>query len=183
MKVAALAALSVLIALPAGAVQRHRQPAPPAVTCDNDGRCTTPSAGTRTQGQERIETASQYTTAATPRRGHAIDANGNKAVGVVISIRTGAKARVGISYAARFQAYIDDLENNYGARVLFMSGQVTADFTHFDFAQHPFELLTKPFRPEGLLRAVRSALDRPIPRRTAPTGNSGEGPMVTSSLK
>jgi hypothetical protein len=40
----------------------------------------------------------------------------------VISVKTGAKARVGISYAARFQAYIDDLENNYGARVLFMNG-------------------------------------------------------------
>jgi hypothetical protein len=50
--------------------------------------------------------------------GHAIDANGNAAVGVVISIKTGTKARVGISYAARFQAYIDDLENNYGARAV-----------------------------------------------------------------
>jgi hypothetical protein len=56
--------------------------------------------------------------AAAPRRGHAIDANGNAAVGVVISIKTGTKARVGISYAARFQAYIDDLENNYGARAV-----------------------------------------------------------------
>src|SRR5262249_36087716 len=118
MKVAALFALSVLVALPAEAAQRHHQPATPAVTCDNDGRCTTPSAGARTLGQESIEAASQNTTAAAPR--HAIDANGNAAVGVVISIKTGAKARVGISYAARFQAYIDDLENNYGARVLFM---------------------------------------------------------------
>ena len=121
MKVAALAALSVLIALPAEAVQRHRQPASPAVRCDNDGRCTTPSAGATIQGQDNVA-APQNTIAAAPRRGHAIDANGNAAVGVVISIKTGAKARVGISYAGRFQAYIDDLENNYGARVLFMSG-------------------------------------------------------------
>ena len=121
MKVAALAALSVLIALPAEAVQRHRQPASPAVTCDNNGRCTTPGAGATIQGQDNVA-APQRTIAAAPRRGHAIDANGNAAVGVVISIKTGAKARVGISYAARFQAYIDDLENNYGARVLFMSG-------------------------------------------------------------
>jgi hypothetical protein len=114
MKVAALVALVVLIALPAEAAQRHRQPASPAVACDNDGRCTTPSAGASTQGLNMA--------AATPRKAHAIDANGNKAYGVVISLKTGAKARVGISYAARFQAYIDDLENNYGARVLFMGG-------------------------------------------------------------
>jgi hypothetical protein len=51
---------------------------------------------------------------------HALDANGNK--GIVISHKTGARARVGVTYAARFQAYIDDLENNHGARVLFMNG-------------------------------------------------------------
>jgi len=49
------------------------------------------------------------------------DANGN-AAGFVISSKTGIRARVGIRYAARFQAYIDDLENNHGARVLFMNG-------------------------------------------------------------
>jgi hypothetical protein len=75
-----------------------------------------PSAGVPTQ--EKTEAASRNTIAAAPRRGHAIDANGNAAVGVVISIKTGTKARVGISYAARFQAYIDDLENNYGARAV-----------------------------------------------------------------
>jgi hypothetical protein len=122
MKVAALVALVVLIALPAEAAQRHRQPASPAVACDNDGRCTTQSAGARTQGQETAGAASQSLVAAAQRKAHAIDANGNKAYGVVISLKTGAKARVGISYAARFQAYIDDLENNYGARVLFMGG-------------------------------------------------------------
>jgi hypothetical protein len=42
--------------------------------------------------------------------------------GVVISRKTGASARVGIAYTARFQAYIDDLENNHGARILFMGG-------------------------------------------------------------
>jgi len=49
------------------------------------------------------------------------DANGN-AAGFVISSKTGIRARVGIRYAARFQAYIDDLENNHGVRVLFMGG-------------------------------------------------------------
>jgi hypothetical protein len=40
MKVAALAALSVLIALPAEAADRHRQNNVSPI-CDNDGRCTT----------------------------------------------------------------------------------------------------------------------------------------------
>src|SRR5207237_6741103 len=54
-------------------------------------------------------------------RSIAVNANGNMA-GAVISLKTGAYARVGIAYAARFQAYIDDLETNHGARVLFMNG-------------------------------------------------------------
>ena len=49
------------------------------------------------------------------------DANGNKAPGIVVSSKTGARARVGVAYDV-FQAYIDDLENNHGARVLFMGG-------------------------------------------------------------
>ena len=55
------------------------------------------------------------------QQSHRFDANGN-AAGFVVSSRTGARARVGIRYVARFQAYIDDLENNHGARVLFMGG-------------------------------------------------------------
>jgi hypothetical protein len=50
-----------------------------------------------------------------------LDSNGNES-GIVVSSKTGARARVGVRYAKRFQAYIDDLENNYGARVLFMGG-------------------------------------------------------------
>ncbi len=42
--------------------------------------------------------------------------------GVVRSGKTGKTARVDPRHAAKFQAYIDDLENNYGARVLFMGG-------------------------------------------------------------
>jgi len=42
--------------------------------------------------------------------------------GIVASRKTGARARVGVAYAARFQAYIDDLETNHGARVLFIGG-------------------------------------------------------------
>ena len=42
--------------------------------------------------------------------------------GVVASRKTNARARVGVAYAVQFQAYIDDLENNHGARILFMGG-------------------------------------------------------------
>jgi hypothetical protein len=42
--------------------------------------------------------------------------------GVVTSHKTGARAHVGVAYAAKFQAYIDDLERNHGARVIFMGG-------------------------------------------------------------
>ncbi len=65
-------------------------------------------------------------------------------------------------------------------RVLFMSGQASAHGSPADLAGHGFELLTKPFRPEGLLRAVRTALDRPAPRR-APGRAAGEEPVVTST--
>jgi signal transduction histidine kinase/CheY-like chemotaxis protein len=53
------------------------------------------------------------------------------------------------------------------ARVLFMSGQVPAEITQQTFGPGQFEFLPKPFRPDGLVRAVRAALDRPAPRRPA----------------
>ena len=122
MKVAALAALSVLIALPAEAGQRHRQHGSPATTCDNNGHCTTLGAGAPSASSRDRRSETQRTIATAPHQSRALDANGNKTVGVIISLKTGAQARVGISYAARFQAYIDDLETNHGARVLFMGG-------------------------------------------------------------
>jgi hypothetical protein len=122
MKVAALAALSVLIGLPAEAGQHHRQNGSPATTCDNDGRCTTQGATAPITSYRNSRSEPQRTTATNQHQSHALDANGNKTVGVIISLKTGAQARVGIAYAARFQAYIDDLETNHGARVLFMGG-------------------------------------------------------------
>jgi hypothetical protein len=62
------------------------------------------------------------TTIAVQPKARPVDANGNRAAGIVVSSKTGARARVGVAHAARFQAYIDDLENNHGARVLFMGG-------------------------------------------------------------
>jgi signal transduction histidine kinase/ActR/RegA family two-component response regulator len=44
--------------------------------------------------------------------------------------------------------------------LLFMSGHVSADFARANFGNWNFNLLQKPFRAEGLLHAVRTALDR-----------------------
>ena len=60
----------------------------------------------------------------------------------------------GVDLARRLLTFDPDV------RVLFMSGQTTSDFTRLDFAGSRFEFLSKPFRPEGLLRAVRGAIDR-----------------------
>jgi hypothetical protein len=122
MKIAAVAALGVLIMLPGEAGQAHRQYAlSMATTCDNDGHCATLGTIEPTPGYRKSRSETKKTSATAQHRSRAIDANGNPA-NVVISSKTGARARVGITYAARFQAYIDDLENNYGARVLFMGG-------------------------------------------------------------
>ena len=121
MKVAALAALSVLIALPAEAGQRHRQDGSPATTCDNNGHCTVLGAAALMRSHRKSQSETQRTIATAQHQSRALDANGNTA-GAVISLKTGAHARVGITYAARFQAYIDDLETNHGARLLFMTG-------------------------------------------------------------
>ena len=137
MKVAATAAVCVLIVMPAAA-QSQRQNGSPVSICDNDGHCTTAAPGasnrtshrkphtataealaTTTTAPKTVDTAAAATPSASTKG--VVDANGNTA-GVVISTKTGARARVSIAYAARFQAYIDDLENNRGARVLFMGG-------------------------------------------------------------
>jgi len=56
----------------------------------------------------------------------------------------------------------DLLSHNRHQRLLFISGHANPDFMQQSFAQRPVELLAKPFRPDGLLRAVRNALDRPL---------------------
>lgn len=176
MKAIALTAISVLIALSAEAATRDQVNGSSALTCNNDGRCTTFKVAAPTRGLRKTGPAIKKAAAASP----ALDANGNSdtkkttatvfpsqaldangtsgnakesattvqnqspapnvsansdkakdmatavqtqlPAGVVMSRKTGARARVGGAYAARFQAYIDDLETNYGARVLFMGG-------------------------------------------------------------
>ena len=58
MKVAALAALGVLIAFHAEAAPQQRQLVSPATTCDNDGHCKTASAdGTPAVHQDSSESS------------------------------------------------------------------------------------------------------------------------------
>ena len=55
------------------------------------------------------------------------------------------------------------LSRDPAVRVLFMSGESTRDVARLDFSAQGFDFLSKPFRPEGLLRAVRGAIDRAAP--------------------
>ena len=121
MKVVVLAAATGLImvsAVQAGQQQRHIGSQP--IICDNDGRCTNLNT-TATPDLRKSRRHARTSGAALDRQGPPpLDANGNAME--IVSGKTGARARVGVAHAARFQAYIDDLENNYGARVVFMGG-------------------------------------------------------------
>jgi hypothetical protein len=121
MKVAALAAIGAFIILPAEAVERHGKNNSPAAICDNDGHCATLGAAVPAASPRKDRPDIKKTIASARTQLSALDANGNTA-GVFISGKTGARARVGVAYAARFRAYIDDLETNHGARLLFMGG-------------------------------------------------------------
>jgi signal transduction histidine kinase/ActR/RegA family two-component response regulator len=61
------------------------------------------------------------------------------------------------------------LHHDARANVLFMSGHVSPDFARENLGSGQFDLLPKPFRAEGLLQAVRAALDREE-RRPAAAG-------------
>ncbi len=52
------------------------------------------------------------------------------------------------------------LNRHPGVRVLFMSGQGGSELLRQNFQDSSFEMLSKPFSPEGLLSAVRGALER-----------------------
>jgi hypothetical protein len=118
-KLAAAVTLSMLCILPADASQRNRQIGPPVPFCDNNGRCVGAHETRSAPGSQIDRRKTRGKNSVAPRP--VLDANGNE-VGAVVSAKTGARTRVGAAYAARFQAYIDDLENNYGARILFMGG-------------------------------------------------------------
>jgi hypothetical protein len=106
------AALALLVGLSTSSVVNN--------PCDKNDRCTALSSVSPLPRDALNASEVQDAKTVAPR--HPQDANGNNAIRIVKSRKTGALARVGAIYAARFQAYIDDLETNYGARVLFMGG-------------------------------------------------------------
>jgi signal transduction histidine kinase/CheY-like chemotaxis protein len=72
------------------------------------------------------------------------------------------------------------LERDPKANLLFTSGHMPAGFLPKGLASRQLDMLQKPFRPEGLLRAVRSALDRqglrPSTQRRQRTTRSAPSP-------
>jgi len=94
MKVAALATVCVLIALPAeaGQLQRQNNVSP---SCDNDGRCATLSAAAPTSNHKR-------TSERKPHR--VVDANGNSLV-VTVQTAYGFNITVHPAYASKFQKF------------------------------------------------------------------------------
>ncbi len=121
MKLAAIAALSVLVVIPGDTWQSRHRNGSSMAACDNNNDCATLNGTAPIPSYRENQSETETATAIARRWPRALDANGN-AAGVIKSAKTGARARVGVAYAARFQAYIDDLENNYGARILFMGG-------------------------------------------------------------
>jgi hypothetical protein len=72
MKVATLAALSVVVVLPAEAGQRHRANVSPKVTCVNDGHCTTFAAAASVASPRRSRPKIRGAIAAAPAAGAAV---------------------------------------------------------------------------------------------------------------
>jgi signal transduction histidine kinase/ActR/RegA family two-component response regulator len=70
------------------------------------------------------------------------------------------------------------LKRDANVRLLFMSGHTNTDFDQLDLSQR-FDLLAKPFRPEELLKAVRSAIDHQRPRQVRTNGEETRQPSRT----
>jgi CheY-like chemotaxis protein len=76
------------------------------------------------------------------------------------------------------------LQRDASVRVLFMTGQVSLDYLKQAFQGATFDVLAKPFRHDGLLRAVRKALDHQAPLRARPNGGSvAVGPSQPPSAR
>jgi signal transduction histidine kinase/DNA-binding NarL/FixJ family response regulator len=73
------------------------------------------------------------------------------------------------------------LRRDAGTRLVFMSGQVSMDYIQQAFQGVACDVLTKPFRPEGLLRAVRAALERAD--QNPPRVVAGKGEPSIASLQ
>jgi hypothetical protein len=97
-KVVALVVLTVLIALPAEAVQRQNNF---SQSCNNDGRCTTFNASTASQTPSlrghHIRTSER-------KPHHVVDANGNSMM-VTVQTAYGFNITVHPAYASKFQKF------------------------------------------------------------------------------
>jgi hypothetical protein len=99
LKVAAVAALTVLIALPAEAGDRHRQTNVSPI-CDNDGRCTTLTV-TAPTSSKAVNLRRRHTGASERKPHHVIDANGNRML-VTVQTAYGFNITVHPAYANKF---------------------------------------------------------------------------------
>jgi hypothetical protein len=99
MKVAALAALSVLIALPAEAGERHRQNNASPI-CDNDGRCAALTV-TAPTSSKASSFRGRHTGTSERKPHHVVDANGNSML-VTVQTAYGFNITVHPSYASKF---------------------------------------------------------------------------------
>jgi len=111
MKVAALAALSVLIAIPAEAGQHHPGNNVSA-SCDNDARCTTLNVTAPLSSKAPI-LRGRDTSERKPH--HVVDANGNSMM-VTVQTAYGFNITVHPAYASKFQKFFTLLKDR-GYRV------------------------------------------------------------------
>jgi len=100
MKVAALAVLTLLIALPVEAGQRQNNLSP---SCDNDGRCTTSNVTASTASQTRSLRGHHIHTSER-KPDHVVDANGNSML-VTVQTAYGFNITVHPAYASKFQKF------------------------------------------------------------------------------
>jgi len=99
LKVAALVALSVLIALPAEARERHGQNNASPI-CDNDGRCTTLAVTAPTSS--KASSLRRRHTGTSERKPHnVVDANGNR---MLVTVQTAYDFNITVNpaYASKF---------------------------------------------------------------------------------
>lgn len=121
-KHAVFAAFAIVSAL-AIPHQVQAKAAPGIIVCDRQG-CR-PESPPRAAGRAASDATKASRTTRHSGQSHKAHPEPSLAVsapsGIVRSGKTGATARVAARYAARFQAYIDDLEA-HGARVYYMGG-------------------------------------------------------------
>jgi signal transduction histidine kinase/CheY-like chemotaxis protein len=148
-----------------------------------NGSATTPKPGERVLVVDDDPRVLQFVAATLERAGYRVQAVGgaDEAIDRYGAARSDPFRLVlsdvlmpevnGVDLARRLRGIDPDV------RVLFMSGHVGPDFPRQELEGWQFELLPKPFRVEGLLRAVRVALDRAPGRR--PARPAGDGPVCS----